>query len=146
MNTNQLLKRLKKEQTQYLLILLLVFYIILPIQTPNVLSIYIDSLLGRIILIAVAVSLLFYHPILGAISIFAVYELIHRSEKSTGSYQARKFLPSEFNKINFLDSQNQFPTTLEEEVVQRMVPNKDTLNTKPSFKPMTNNIFNVTSL
>jgi hypothetical protein len=141
-----LLKELKAHQNQYILTFLLVMYILLPISTPSLVANAVDNLLGRIVLIVVAISLLFHHPVLGAVALIASYELLYRSEKVTGSYQVRTFLPTEYNKGREINALNQFPSTLEEEMVKNMVPMKKKMLSNPAYKPVLGKIYDAAHL
>ena len=141
-----LLKELKANQNQYILTVLLVLYILMPISTPAFMAPAIDNLLGRIVLLVVAISLLFHHPVLGAVALIAAYELLYRSEKVTGSYQVRTFLPTEYNKGRELNAMRQFPFTLEEEIVKKMVPMKKKMIGEPMFKPVLGKIYDAAHL
>jgi hypothetical protein len=91
--------------------------------------------------------LLYVHRVLGVIAIIFAYILIHRSEKKTGTYQMRKFLPSQAKKDRHLSAMNQFPTTLEEQVVQNMVPLvKDGPMTSANYKPVSENLHDAAKL
>ena len=75
-----------------------------------------------------------YNPLLSALLIALVYNLVQSSQKQTGTYQRNRFLPDEFTKNKELNAYNQFPKTLEEEMVDRLVPiSKEDLGT-PSYK------------
>jgi hypothetical protein len=119
---------------QFLLLILFVIYIIFNIQTPEPLANIIDSTLGYVIVIGLfafmAVNL---HPLVTLVGIFAIYLLFKRSSIATGSLAMIKFLPTENVKSQHLSAFNQFPVTLEEEVVQKMAP----LQAGPSMGPKT---------
>jgi hypothetical protein len=119
---------------QSLLLLLFVIYIIFNIQTPEPLANIIDSTLGYVIVIGLfafmAVNL---HPLVTLVGIFAIYLLFKRSSMVSGSLAMTKFLPTEEVKSQHLSAFNQFPVTLEEEVVQQMAP----LQSGPAMGPKT---------
>lgn len=118
-------KDLFKKSNQHHIALLVVFilYIILNIPTPHMLANIIDSIYGNIIVVMIAFMLLTHsNPIIGVVGLFAAYELIRRSSVATGSASISKYLPSEFRKGQHLSAFNQFPVTLEEEVVKKMAP------------------------
>lgn len=141
-----LLKEMKRHQNEYILTLLMILYILSPIETPKVVAGAIDNLLGRIVLIVLAISLLFHHPVVGAVALITVYELLYRSEKATGSYQVRTFLPTEYNKGREINAMNQFPVTLEEEVVKNMVPMKKKMISTSSYKPVLGKLYDAAHL
>lgn len=144
---NQLFKLLKKEQNEYVAIFLMVLFIVFNVTVPEPLAVLIDTLPGRIIVMALAASLLYVHNVLGVIAIIFAYILIHRSERKTGTYHMRKFLPSEAKKDRHLSAMNQFPSTLEEQMVQDMVPFvKDGPITNPNYKPVSENLHDAAKL
>jgi hypothetical protein len=97
-------------------------FVLFKINVPHVLAALIDTSVGKIVVIALAVMLVFAHPVLGSVALITAYELINRSERQTGSYQMRRFLPSEMNKVRMLDVYNvAYEKTLEEEMVDNMV-------------------------
>jgi hypothetical protein len=119
---------------QSLLFILFVIYIIFNIPTPEPIASLIDSTFGYVVIIALfafmAVNL---NPLVTLVGIFAIYLLFKRSSISTGSLAMTKFLPSENIKSQHLSAFNQFPVTLEEEVVQQMAP----LQPGPAMGPKT---------
>ena len=127
---------------QTLLFIIFVIYIIFNVQTPDPLANIIDSTLGYVIIIALfafmAVNL---HPIVTLVGIFAIYLLFKRSSIATGSMAMTKFLPTESLKSQHLSAFNQFPVTLEEEVVQIMAPLQAGPAMGPkSFSPILNDL------
>jgi hypothetical protein len=115
---------LKKGNSHELALLVaLILYSILSIQTPAFLANLIDNIYGNIVVIFAAFYLLAnFHPIVGVMGLFAAYELIRRSSHSTGSLAIQRYLPTEMKKSGHLSAFNQFPITLEEEVVKKMAP------------------------
>ena len=119
------------------LLIVLVLYSVLNIPTPSILANLIDNIYGNIIVILAAFYLFAYsHSIVGVVGLYAAYELIRRSSHSNGTLAIEKYLPSEIKKSGHLTAFNQFPVTLEEEVVSKMAPLVETagpsnLNYKP---------------
>jgi hypothetical protein len=133
---------------QTLLFILFVIYIIFNIPTPEPIASMIDSTFGYVIIIVLfsfmAVNL---NPLVTLVGIFAIYLLFKRSSISTGSLAMTKFLPSENIKTQHLSAFNQFPVTLEEEVVQRMAPLQSGPAMGPkSFTPVLNDLHNATNV
>jgi hypothetical protein len=98
----------------------------------------IDNIYGNIVVI-IAAFYLFAHsnPIVGVVGLFAAYELIRRSSHSTGTLAIERYLPTEIKKSGHFSAFNQFPITLEEEVVKKMAPlvesaGPSNLNYKPA--------------
>ena len=133
---------------QTLLFILFVIYIIFNIPTPEPIATMIDSTFGYVVIIVLfafmAVNL---NPLVTLVGIFAIYLLFKRSSISTGSLAMTKFLPSENIKTQHLSAFNQFPVTLEEEVVQRMAPLQPGPAMGPkSFTPVLNDLHNATNV
>ena len=90
-----------------------------------------------------ALALLFAHPLLGALGIVAAYRLI----SSTIAYplgasgnlpiglptQSSPPLPSKYSNLT---PTNQFPLTVEEEVIRKMLPVAVGQLPAPTYKPM----------
>lgn len=134
---NALMKLLKKERNEYVIIALMVAFIVFDVKVPGLVANLVDNMIGRLVIIAGALSLLFLHPVLGVVSLIAAYELINRSERMTGTYQNRKYLPSGTNKNKHLTAFNQFPVTLEEQMIHKMVPVvNEGSRMPPSYKPV----------
>ena len=139
-------KILKDQPSEYLAIALMIAFIVTDAKVPKVLGNMIDTLMGRVLVIVVAVSLLFLHHALGVVAIVFAYELIRRSERSTGTYQMRHYLPSLEKKSNHFTAMNQFPVTLEEEMVNKMVPIVSGEPSSSKFKPVMNNVHQAAKL
>ena len=133
---------------QFLLLIIFVVYIVFNVQTPQPLASMIDSTFGYVVIIALfAVLAINLNPIVIVVGVFAIYLLFKRSSISTGSLAMTKFLPSENVKGQHLNAFNQFPVTLEEEVVQQMAPLQAGPSMGPkTFTPVMNNLHNATFL
>ena len=131
-----ILKSVKSNKSSTILALLLSIFIIFNIQPPHELAKLVDNLLGRVVVIIGALSLLFAHPVLGVLGIVAAYELIRRSENTTGTGPLRKYLPTELKKKQHLTAMNQFPVTVEEQVISQMLPRNTGSLPPPSYKPV----------
>ena len=59
------------------------------------------------------------HPVVGAIGLVAAYQLILRSQ---GQQSMAVYVPSEAKKSRVLTAMNQFPTTIEEQVIANQIP------------------------
>lgn len=114
----------KKSNYHHLaLLVVLIIYSIFNINTPSMLANLIDNIYGNIAVILAALYLLSKsHPITGVVGLFAAYELIRRSSHSNGTLAIERYLPTEMKKSGHLSAFNQFPITLEEEVVKQMAP------------------------
>lgn len=139
-------KTLKNETSEYIAIALMIAFIVSDAKVPKVLANIIDTLVGRIAVVAVAVLLLTTHNALGVVSLVFAYTLIRRSEKSTGTHQMKHYLPSLEKKSNHFTAMNQFPVTLEEQMVSRMVPIVSGPPSTSKFKPVMNDIHQAAKL
>jgi hypothetical protein len=82
------------------------------------------------------------NPILAILSLFVAYDLIRRSSMTTGIDSLKKYAPSEKKKMSQFTAYNQFPYTLEQEVVAKMAPiikSGMSIN-QSSYKPMLDNL------
>jgi len=130
----------KKNIGELLLGVLFVIYLLLGYKTPSVIANVIDTLYGKVIVVVIAM-ILFAHtnPILGVLGFFVAYHLINNSEVVTGTYGLNKYLPTEEKKYTAMTMYNQFPYTLEQEVVKKMAPLNHSItdgSTNYSFNPV----------
>lgn len=136
------LKLLLKQVKSHELVVgaVLIVYILAGVSTPDLLADFIDTTIGSIAVIVLSGSLFVnVHPVLGVIGLVAAYELLKRSGLTTGKGALLKYLPTEYKKGKVLTAMNQFPLTLEEEVVRTMAPLSRNLNlSQPSYKPVLN--------
>jgi hypothetical protein len=81
------------------------------------------------------------NPILAVLGLFVAFDLIRRSSLSTGIAALQKYAPSEVKKSSQFTAFNQFPYTLEQEVVAKMAPisNSGYSINKASYKPLLDN-------
>ena len=132
----------KKFVSQNVLTLLFVIYLILGLNTPKPIAQIIDTLVGKIVVILLAIYLFIYtNPILGVIGFFVAYDLIRRSSVATGNFGIDNYLPTEETKQAKMSSYNQYPYTLEQEMVKKMVPVVTKDMTTASYIPMTDDVY-----
>lgn len=119
-----LLKIPKKHMHFYLLSLVMILFIVFPVEIPSELGGMLDSMLGKLIIVVLVLNLFMAHPVVGAIGAVAAYELIRRSSgmAGVGSTMLKQYVPSEKKRTGALNSFNQFPITVEEMVVKSKVP------------------------
>jgi len=113
----------KKNMGELLLAILFIIYLIMGYKTPTVLANVVDTTYGKVIVVLVAL-LLFANtnPVLGVLGFFVAYNLISKSEVVTGTFGLNNYMPTEEKKYSALTMYNQFPYTLEQEVVKKMAP------------------------
>ena len=135
----------KENMGQIILIILFIIYLIMGYNTPEPIASIIDTTYGKIFVILIALVLFaFTNPVLGIIGFLVAYELIRKSSILTGTYGLDKYLPTETKKFTELTALNQFPYTLEQEVVKKMAPirqQNDMSQEKTSFVPVLDNLY-----
>lgn len=101
-----------------------VFYLVFQIDTPQSFIPFIDSGIGMIIVISIALYLLlFTHPVLGVLSVFTAYEVLRRSTVRLNSITL--FQPNPVQTIIDSEMKAMNPPltfTLEEQIVANMAP------------------------
>ena len=114
-----LFKIMKKDTHHYVLAVLLIIFVVSDVQVPGIIGELVDTILGKIVIVMIALSLFAAHPVVGAIGLVAAYQLIMRSQ---GLQAASLYIPSEIQKSRVLTAMNQFPVTIEEEVISKQIP------------------------
>jgi len=134
---------MNREKTgEILLLVLFCIYLVAGYPIPNNVAGFVQKPYGKVFVIIVACLLFLYtNPVLGIIGIFVAVDLIRRSDKNNEIY--KQYAPSEDKKNNQYTAFNQFPYTLEQEIVKIMAPlkNAGTSFTKPSFSPLIDNLY-----
>ena len=127
----------KENMGELVLIILLVVYLILGLKTPEPFASMIDSMGGKIVMFVVVIYLFMNaHPILAVLSLLVAFDLMRRSSMTTGIAALQKFAPSEEKKMSQFTAYNQFPYTLEQEVVKNMTTQKFNASyVKAPFRP-----------
>jgi len=134
---------------EHILVVLMVVYLVMGFQTPEPIANIVDTLVGKISIFLVVVYLfLNSSPILAVLALFVAFDLVRRSSAVTGIDALRKYAPTEERKSSQFTAFNQFPYTLEQEVVKKMAPivQSGRTLTKPSYKPMLDNLHDASSL
>ena len=112
-----------EKRHQVVLGALFLVYIIFNISCPHSLALLVDNLYGTIIVVFLALTLFFaVNPVIAVLGVIAAVELLRRSKVSTGSSAMLNQLPTEDRKAFDMKAQNQFPMTLEEEVIKNRAP------------------------
>jgi hypothetical protein len=136
----------KKEHTgQLVLLVLFVVYLVMGYDTPEPIAGLVDTLVGKIVIFIVVIYMFLHsNPILAVLSLFVAFDLIRRSSTNgdMSMDSLKQYEPTEKKKKSQFNAYNQFPYTLEQEVVSKMAPAKNSGSaiTKPSFKPLLNNL------
>ena len=139
----------KENMGELLLGVILVIYLVMGLKTPETVANLVDSVAGKLLLFIIVIYMFMNtHPLLAVLFLFVAVDLIRRSMKVTGIDALNKYAPSEEKKVSQFTAFNQFPYTLEQEVVKKMAPIVNTggfLN-PPSYKPMLDNLHDASSL
>jgi hypothetical protein len=126
---------------ELILFIIFVLYLVLPIDTPQLLADIIDSPLGMLFIFILGVYLFFNtNPILAVVYILFAYELLRRSSRKTGRQAIIQYTPSQQKKDAQMKAMNPpKKETLEEEVVDKMAPighSDPSVFTDSGFKPV----------
>jgi len=133
----------RKNLGQLILAILFVVYLSLQAKTPPAVADMVDTLAGKIVVIVVALFLFsISNPILGILGFFVAYQLIVSSSIETGNNALDAYLPTENKKMNNMTAINQFPYTLEQEVVKKMAPlnQPKEAEDQAEYRPILNNL------
>lgn len=131
------LKSLMKDKHHLVLTLLLSVFILFDIKVPLVLAELVDNPIGKIVVAVLSLCLLSLNALAGVVGLIAAYVLIQRSGDTTGTIATQNYLPTEEQKSTHLSAMNQFPVTVEEEVISKMLPTTNVIDiTAPEFKPV----------
>lgn len=111
-----------------IVIVVLIIYLISNINAPEFITNVVDTLFGKVALLALVLFVFMKHknPLLGVLFMLAALNLVRNSTSLTGNYDLDQYLPSEFNKQKHLNNFNAHPYTLEQEIVSKMAPIKKT--------------------
>ena len=124
----------KENMAHNILIALFVIFLVMGQPLPHALSILINTPLGTIVVIGVALSLFAYsNNILAILGLFVAFEMIRRS----GSFAMDLLRTNEQKKWAPLEEVNKIHYSLEQEVVQNMAPiiQSDMIPSMSSFQP-----------
>jgi len=140
----------KEHRGELILTIILIIYLILGNDTPQPFASLVDNFLGKIIIFGIVIYMFLYkNPILAIISLFVAFELMRYSSYNV-AYDGlvQTYIPSENNKVSQFTAFNQFPYTLEQEVVKKMAPivySGAVLN-KATYQPLLDNLHNASTL
>jgi hypothetical protein len=139
----------KEHMGELVLVVLFIIYLIMGLKTPEPVAGMVDTLVGKIV-IFITIIYLFMHanPILAVLALFVGFDLIRRSSMTTGIDALQIFAPSEEKKTSQFTAFNQFPYTLEQEVVSKMAPimKSGSSLTQASYKPLLDNLYDASPL
>ena len=135
-----------KSMTPIEMVLLVVFvlYIVLPIETPEMIAPSIDSPLGMLVMFCITLYLFLYsNPVLGVLYILVAYELLRRSSKKTLRSDTIQHVPSNEKRDEQIRTEQPVANSelsLEEEVIAQRAPLRDSQKgseyVDSAFKPV----------
>ena len=141
---------LKKEHMgEFILVILMIIYLVLGFRTPDMIANLIDNVIGKVVIILVVIYLFLHaNPILAVIAALVAFDIMRRSTETTGLGALQAYAPSEQKKMSQFTAFNQFPYTLEQEVVAKMAPivRSGSSLTSASYKPLLDNLHDASPL
>ena len=136
---------MKKDKIgEIILITIFILYLIFGFRTPSTIAKQVNTIWGKCIIILIVVGMFIYTgPLLAILSLLVGFELIRRSKNSykNNNNNSNNYIPCENSTNSQFSPHHQFSFTLEQEVVNKMAPikNSGTSLTKPSYKPVLEN-------
>ena len=116
-------------------------FIVFEVQIPLDLANVIDTIVGKTVIILVIFALLTYNKIVGVLAIVAGYLLIMRSMNISGK-KNMKYLETEQKKYSKMKKFNvKRSTSVEEDVINNMLPLTNNRNIESIFKPIQGNLY-----
>jgi hypothetical protein len=139
----------KDKIPELILAILFVIYLLMGYKTPEPVANLVDTLVGKIVIIIIVIYMFIKtNPVLAVLALFVGFDLIRRSSYVTGIDALQKYAPTEEKKASQFTAYNQFPYTLEQEIVKKMAPILQTGSslTKPSYNPVLENLYDASPL
>ena len=139
----------KEHMGELTLAILFIIYLIMGYKTPEPVATAIDSIVGKIVIMLIFIYMFMHtHPILAILALFVAFDLIRRSSMTTGIDALKRYAPTEEKKASQFSAFNQYPYTLEQEVVKKMAPivQSGSSLSKPSYKPLLENLYDASPL
>ena len=140
----------KYKNSEMFLSILFIIFLVANIQTPTIINNLIQTNIGKIIIIILALSLFAYtNPLLAILGLLVTYKIIHNNngfnqETINSLYQ---YNPTEEKVWSPFNSQNQFSYTLEQEIVNNMTTNNFNQDyVKMPYKPVLDNTYGASSV
>lgn len=76
-------------------------YILMNVQTPEILATFIDNIFGKVLIVAfAAVIFITTNPVVGVLGFIVAYQMIKTASITTGTYAMKHYLPSETSKMS----------------------------------------------
>jgi hypothetical protein len=147
---NSFTELLKKEHMgEFVLIILMIIYLVMGFRTPELVANLIDNIIGKVVIVLVVIYLFMHsNPILAVVAALVAFDLMRRANDTTGLGALQAYAPSEEKKMSQFTAFNQFPYTLEQEVVAKMAPivRSGSSLSSASYKPLLDNLHDASPL
>jgi MFS superfamily sulfate permease-like transporter len=133
----------KEHRGELFLAILIIIYLVMGFKTPASVANMIDTIPGKVVIFIIVVFLFtYYSPILGILGLFVAFTLMRSSSMTTGNDALQKYVPTEEKRSSQFTAYNQFPYTLEQEIVAKMAPilTSGTSMEKAPYKPTLDNL------
>ena len=137
----------KEHMGELLLAIIFIIYLIMGYKTPQSVANIVDTIVGKIIVFGIVIYMFTNsNPILAVLTLMVAFDLVRRSYVASGNYGINNYMPSEGTKSGQFTAMNQFPYTLEQEVIKKMVPTFNPGNSlsAASFKPILGDLHSAT--
>ena len=144
----------KQHMGEFVLVILMIIYLVMGFNTPSIVANIVDNLFGKIVIVVIVLYLFIHaNPILAILAALVAFDLMRRSSMAIGFGpdglgSLQPYAPSEKKKMSQFTAFNQFPYTLEQEVVAKMAPivRSGSSLTPASYKPLLDNLHDASSL
>jgi hypothetical protein len=141
---------LKKEHMgEFILVILMIIYLVMGFRTPDMIANLIDNIIGKVVIVLIIIYLFMHsNPILAVVAALVAFDLMRRSSETTGLGALQSYAPSEQKKMSQFTAFNQFPYTLEQEVVAKMAPivRSGSSLSSASYKPLLDNLYDASPI
>jgi hypothetical protein len=140
---------IQKHFGEFLLTILIAIYLVVGWKTPQPISNLLNTIIGKLILLCIVIFLFCYsNPFLAILALYAAFHLISKSGMNTELRAMQQFIPSENVKMGEFSAWNQFPYTLEQEIVKKMAPivRSGSSLMKATYKPLLEGPENVSAI
>ena len=89
----------KKHLKDMILVLVFSIYLVMGYPTPEPVATVVDTLVGKLVIMFVVISLFVYaNPIVAVLSLLVAFDLMRRSSKATGIDALARYAPTEQKK------------------------------------------------
>ena len=139
----------KDKISELILVILFIIYLLMGYKTPEPIANLVDTLVGKLVIVFIVIYMFVKtNPILAVLALFVGFDLIRRSSSVTGIDALQKYAPTEEKKISQFTAYNQFPYTLEQEIVKKMAPIVQSGSSliKPSYSPLLEDLHDASHL